>query len=352
MTRLFVTGASGILGSELIPHLLQQGHVIYALCRQPLKQRHERLHEVRGDVTQEGLGATFTEPFDAFIHLAAITSLSQKDADYTMQVNVQGTARALEFARQHGAEHFHYVSTLYIAGDHRGPFTEDDLAVGQTHRNPYELSKFLAETWLRGQSKMPVSYYRFGIIVGAGTDGRIQSFSGYYKPIQAIMMAHKMFERKLRFPERHKVEEALHFPRLHIPIRIWGDPHSDLALTPVDDGAKLMSNLMAASPGTFHICPRVQVPNWLTGEVICEALHLDGFHFHTEHRQNPLDNLYNRLIKDFLPYVAAEPLFETRTPIPSIDRAALLRILRYWRERDPEILPAAAPVAERVDSAV
>lgn len=347
--RLFLTGASGILGSELVPHLLQQGHVVYALCRQPLKLRHERLHEVRGDVTQNNLGTTFPESFDTFVHLAAITSLSQKDADHTMLVNVQGTARALEFAQEHGAGQFHYVSTLYIAGDHRGPFGEDDFDVGQTHRNPYERSKFLAETWLRGQSKTPVSYYRCGIIVGSGEDGRIQSFSGYYKPIQAIMMAHRMFERKLRFPERYKVEDALHVPRLNVPIRIWGDPQSTLALTPVDGAAKLMAHLMEEGPGTYHIVPEQQVPNWLTAEVICEALHLDGFHFSPEHRKSPLDSLYNRMIHDFLPYVAAEPRFQTQTPTtPGIDRAALLRILRYWRTHEVD----AAPVAEKVDSAV
>ena len=60
-------------------------------------------------------------------------------------MNVDGTARVLEFARAAGLERLTYVSTAYVAGEPRALFREDELDVGQRFRNPYERSKFEAE---------------------------------------------------------------------------------------------------------------------------------------------------------------------------------------------------------------
>ena len=335
--KLFVTGASGFLGGELVPRLLEEGHTVYALARRPLKYQHPHLHEVPGDVTEDLLGADFSGPIDEMVHLAAVTSLSQKDADGTALVNVQGTINAFLFAVEHGAKRFHYASTLYIAGDHRGAFGEDDFYVGQHFKNPYERSKFRAELFLREQDLIPASFYRLGILVGSAKDGRASSFDSYYVPIRAIFAAHKVFERKLHFPERHKVEDALGIPRLVIPIRIYGDPESSLALAPVDEVAAMMARLMKGPGGTFHIVPATQVSNRTTAETICEALQIEGFHFGMKSRRNPLDGLYNRLIRDFTPYLETEPRFQTRTPLPAVDRDALLRILRYFRDQEPAL---------------
>ena len=58
----------------------------------------------------------------------------------------------LEFAERcqarGGLRRFSYISTAYVAGEHAGCFSEDDLDVGQRFRNAYEQSKFEAECLL------------------------------------------------------------------------------------------------------------------------------------------------------------------------------------------------------------
>ena len=40
--RVFVVGASGAIGSRLVPQLIDQGHEVIGTCRSP--ERTERLH--------------------------------------------------------------------------------------------------------------------------------------------------------------------------------------------------------------------------------------------------------------------------------------------------------------------
>lgn len=54
---VFVTGATGFIGSRLIPRLLQRGHTVRALVRRPEQAGHLRelgVHLHPGDVTRQG----------------------------------------------------------------------------------------------------------------------------------------------------------------------------------------------------------------------------------------------------------------------------------------------------------
>ena len=83
------------------------------------------------------------------VHGAASVSF-ELGLEATWAINVTGSRRVLEFAERcqrvtGGLRRFTYISTAYVAGEHAGSFSEDDLEVGQCFRNPYERSKFEAE---------------------------------------------------------------------------------------------------------------------------------------------------------------------------------------------------------------
>jgi thioester reductase-like protein len=102
-------------------------------------------------------------------------------------INVRGTQHMLVFAdraRQRGGlGHFTYVSTAYVAGTHRGEFSEQDYGF----RNPYERSKWESEGNVRAASdRLPVQIARPSIIVGEQASGWTTAFNVLYGPIRAL----------------------------------------------------------------------------------------------------------------------------------------------------------------------
>gem|GEM_PF-6137763 len=154
-------------------------------------------------------------------------------------------------------------------------------------------------------------------------------------PMQAIVACERLFERKLGLPRRDDVEQTLHLPKLFLPIRIFGDPDSALALTPVDFAAQTIARLLEdSSPGeTFHIVPERVPRNREVAAAVRLALNVAGIEFAPHRRHFPLDMVYNRLIKDLLPYLSHQPRFTTSVgaDCPPINASYLERILRYWR---------------------
>ncbi len=109
--RIFLTGVTGGLGQRLLPRLLDIGHNVVALVRNPtMLTGHERIVVVTGDLcTPESYGHALYD-VDVILHLAALTHSVDPHAYHT--VNEFGTAELLKQAREHD---FHgrivYVST-------------------------------------------------------------------------------------------------------------------------------------------------------------------------------------------------------------------------------------------------
>jgi thioester reductase-like protein len=203
--KLFLTGATGIMGSWLLSEALDRGYEPILLMRDPspeqaqqrmkavlsIAEREHNLDEVRivqGDVGTPRLGMSATDWDDlrgsvgTIIHCAASTTFSRKKDDLVLQTNVEGTKHMLEFADGLDVP-FYHVSTAYVVGKREGVSREDELDMGQEFKNTYERSKFMAESLVRaaldsGQLKGAV--FRPAIIVGAASNGRIAQFLNFY----------------------------------------------------------------------------------------------------------------------------------------------------------------------------
>jgi len=200
MGAVFLTGATGFVGREVLSRFLERDdRHVFALVRADNDDEaagrlpaHERLTAVAGDIEQPGLG--IAEPTRArlrrevrrVLHCAASVSFDLPLAE-SRSVNVEGTRRMLGFARSCSRlERFTYVSTAYVAGEPGRLFREDELAVGQSFRNPYERSKFEAELAVRSEgADLPLQILRPSIIVGDSTTGRTSSFNVLYGPLKA-----------------------------------------------------------------------------------------------------------------------------------------------------------------------
>ncbi len=208
--HIVVTGFPGFLGARLLPRILRRNEGSTATCivqdrfadvatRRLEQLRREdpglngRIELVRGDITRPGLGMDdpdgVARQATTVWHLAAVYDLAV-DADVAERVNVGGTRNVIRFAeRCSRLERHHYVSTCYVSGRHCGPFTEDDLDVGQAFNNHYESSKFRAEVEVAAarDTGMPTTIYRPAIVVGDSRTGETQKYDGPYFLLQWLL---------------------------------------------------------------------------------------------------------------------------------------------------------------------
>ncbi|MGW5745738.1 SDR family oxidoreductase [Amycolatopsis sp. NPDC003861] len=198
MTTYFVTGATGFIGKRLVARLLRRPETsaVYALVRETSRERlatcardwpdADKLHPVLGDLAEPRLGADPAElpHLDHVVHLGAIYDLTA-DEEANRRANVEGTRHLLAFAAAARAGLVHHVSSIAVAGDHAGRFTEADFDLGQRFGSPYHATKFQAEKLVREQP-LPFRVYRPSAVVGDSRTGEMDKVDGPYYFLPAI----------------------------------------------------------------------------------------------------------------------------------------------------------------------
>jgi thioester reductase-like protein len=201
MGAVFLTGATGFVGGEILNRFLQdEGRRVYALVRASdddsaaaRLQRHDRLTAVAGDIERPGLGLDsrtadrLADEVTTVVHCAASVSFSMGLAE-SRRANVAGTRHVLELAQDcRHLDRMTYISTAYVSGEPNGLFREDQLDVGQRFRNSYERSKFEAERMIRKHGDgLPLQILRPSIVVGDSRTGRTSAFNVLYGPLKAF----------------------------------------------------------------------------------------------------------------------------------------------------------------------
>lgn len=197
MVSFIVTGGTGFLGRRVVQGILDkdpqaQLHVLVraeSLTKfEALATRwrgSERVHPLVGDLTADGLGLTEPAPAaDHIIHLGAVYDMTADEAT-AHAANVRGTNSVLALAKQLDAV-LHHVSSVAVAGDHRGQFFEEDFDLGQRLTSPYHRTKFAAEKMVRESQGVRWRVYRPAIIVGDSRTGEMDKIDGPYYFFPAI----------------------------------------------------------------------------------------------------------------------------------------------------------------------
>jgi CDP-glucose 4,6-dehydratase len=152
---VFVTGATGLVGSALVRRLLDAGVSPVCLIRDWVPQSElvrgglmDRVSVVRGDVCDQALleRALGEYEIETVIHLAAqtIVGISQRNPVGTFDTNIRGTWSLLEACRRSPK-----VAQVVVASSDKAygdqvalPYREDTPLAG---RHPYDVSKSCAD---------------------------------------------------------------------------------------------------------------------------------------------------------------------------------------------------------------
>ena len=178
---VFVTGASGLLGSWLVRHLLDAGADVVALVRDWVPRSElasagllDRVRVVRGDVRdQETIERALGEYEIATVfHLAAqtIVGVANRNPISTLDTNIRGTWVVLEACRRSPTvQQVVTASSDKAYGDQEElPYREDAPVLG---RHPYDVSKscadLLSQSYARSY-RLPVCVTRCGNFYGGG----------------------------------------------------------------------------------------------------------------------------------------------------------------------------------------
>ncbi len=115
MARVLVTGASGFIGTALVPRLLAAGHVPRLLVRTPPATPPAAPAEVvRGDLADPESLRAATAGQDAVVHLGAATSGGRMDPAVAYRVNVGGATALIEACRGVGCRRVVVMSTQHV----------------------------------------------------------------------------------------------------------------------------------------------------------------------------------------------------------------------------------------------
>lgn len=156
MNTAFVTGSTGLLGSNLVRLLLAQGWHVKALARQVSKVRSQfadlhtpHLEPIVGDLLHPASFAAHMMGVDVVFHTAAYFRESYQGGTHgeaLQQVNVDGTAQLLQAAVMAGVPRFVHTSSIATLRNAPGiTLQEDDLATPEDAVDAYYRSKILCD---------------------------------------------------------------------------------------------------------------------------------------------------------------------------------------------------------------
>ena len=151
--RVLVTGGTGYVGSHTVAALVEGGHEVRLLVRDPrrvtaaltpLGLQAGDLDTIMGDVTDPAAVDRAVRDCGAVVHAGSVYSLDSRDARRIRQVNVRGTDLVLGAAHRAGLDPIVYVSSTAALLRPNGRTLTPDSPVGHPP-GPYLGAKAEAE---------------------------------------------------------------------------------------------------------------------------------------------------------------------------------------------------------------
>lgn len=330
--KLFLTGATGFLGSNLLKKIYKSKSIeqIVVLIRAVSRtEAQSKLGKVLGNYERQSFGDCFSSrlqvvlgdvslPYfgmsrNKFQEIAhQITHIIHTAADVRFQatlrearaVNLNGALNILTLAKLAKISNFQqllHISTAFVCGMRQGIIYENELDNSHGFANSYEQSKYEAEKLFEQyKAELPIIILRPSIIVGDSEAGFTTSYNTLYYPLSMI------FKGKLSY--------------------LAGYPNTLLDIVPVNFVVNAISYILLFQnnlpSGTFHLCAGPE-NNITAGEVITLALQyfknfcnrdFSRFHFLVPNWFNQNishQDAIDQIVALYQPYISLNRLFDT-----------------------------------------
>lgn len=285
--RAFVTGATGLLGGNLVETLVNDGYRVTALVRSAAKADHLAalgVDLIEGDMARVDAFAAALRGHDVLFHAAAFFREYFQPGDHWAQlqaINIDGTVALLRAAEAQGIGRVVYASSSGVLGKglNGAPADEQTPPDALVHANLYFRSKLLAEQAVDAflaTSSLPVVLIQPAWMFGPGdraptSSGQLildylnrrfpVSFNGYGSPVDARDVARVMITagRRGQSGARYVVggDTAVSFthifaileelsgvptPRMHVPYS------AVLAVAHISDGISRLTGRPSTMP--------------------------------------------------------------------------------------------------------
>tara|TARA_R110002167_G_scaffold261316_3_gene467786 strand:+ start:3258 stop:4265 length:1008 start_codon:yes stop_codon:yes gene_type:complete len=184
---VLVTGGTGLVGSHLLLHLVEQGVPVRAIYRSGshLEQVEKifsyyspfagaffkKIEWVMADLLDLPSMENAFVGIEKVYHAAALISFDPNDYELLMRTNTEGTANVVNLCIAHKVVKICYVSSIATIGNSiAGEMVDEGNMFTEQHANVYALSKYAAEmeVWRGSQEGLEVVIVNPGIIVGPG----------------------------------------------------------------------------------------------------------------------------------------------------------------------------------------
>ena len=121
MNKILITGANGLLGSNVARRFAEAGFEVIALCRTGsdlslLKNFVSKIKIIEGDILDIASLEIALKNIDFVVHTAAVVSYSPKDRNNMYKVNVEGTANIVNICLDKKIKKLCYVSSIAALG--------------------------------------------------------------------------------------------------------------------------------------------------------------------------------------------------------------------------------------------
>ncbi|HEU5293130.1 MAG TPA: NAD-dependent epimerase/dehydratase family protein [Cyclobacteriaceae bacterium] len=156
--KILVTGADGLLGSNLVRELLTRGHNIRAFV-QPGRQQKTleglNLEKFPGDLLNPEDVIKAASGYEAVIHCAASTSVWPTRSAIVNRVNIEGTKNIIQAVRLNNVQRMIYVGTAnsFGFGTKENPGVEGNPYKSETYGLDYMDSKYKAQQVILNEVK-------------------------------------------------------------------------------------------------------------------------------------------------------------------------------------------------------